>query len=257
MELTNEFTVPVPVDDAWAVLTDVERIAPCMPGAELLGVEGEEYLGVVKVKVGPISAQYKGKAVFEEKDEPTHRAVIRAEGRETRGQGNATALITAVLTDNGGGTTVAVTTDLTISGKAAQFGRGVLADVSTKLLQQFASRLEADVLNAGAQPPAKDDRAESFEIAGETGPKGPAANGVARLGIPPLVWASGPGDRSPAPAAPVDLLGTVAGPIAKRAAPLIAACVVGLWLLRRRGRTHVSARRGQPAYEPSAPTANR
>src|ERR1700683_827592 len=129
MELTNEFEVAVPVAEAWSVLTDVERIAPCLPGAELKEVEGDEYRGVVKVKVGPISASYRGAAHFEELDEATHRAVLKAEGRETRGQGNASATITATLSESGSGTKVQVATDLSITGKVAQFGRGVLADV--------------------------------------------------------------------------------------------------------------------------------
>src|ERR687883_1809279 len=120
MELTNEFVVPVAVDDAWKLLTDVERIAPCMPGAELQEIEGEEYRGVVKVKVGPITAQYKGKATFVERDDQAHRAVLRAEGRETRGQGNASATITATVTPDGDGSRVSVVTDLTITGKVAQ-----------------------------------------------------------------------------------------------------------------------------------------
>src|SRR5918912_2200364 len=122
MELTNEFVVPVAVDDAWKLLTDVERIAPCMPGAELQEIEGEEYRGVVKVKVGPITAQYKGKATFVEQDESARRAVLRAEGRDTRGQGNANATITATLQSEDGGTRVTVVTDLAITGRAAQFG---------------------------------------------------------------------------------------------------------------------------------------
>src|SRR5207249_3433594 len=135
--LTNEFRVDVPVDDAWAILTDVERIAPCMPGAELQEIEGEEYRGVVKIKVGPITAQYKGKATFLEKDDASHKAVLRAEGRDTRGQGNANATITATLVTDGDGTKVTVDTDLAVTGRVAQFGRGVLADVSAKLLGQF------------------------------------------------------------------------------------------------------------------------
>ena len=97
MELSNEFVVPLGVDEAWGLLTDVERIAPCMPGAELTEIEGDEYRGVVKVKVGPITAQYKGKATFVEKDDTAHKAVLRAEGRDTRGQGNANATVTATL----------------------------------------------------------------------------------------------------------------------------------------------------------------
>ena len=148
MQLTNEFVVPVPVPDAWAVLTDLERIAPCMPGAELDQVVGGEYHGVVKVKVGPITAQYKGRATFEEKDDVAHRAVVRAEGRDARGQGNASAVITASLAPAGTSTRVTVETDLQITGKVAQFGRGVLADVSGKILDQFVERLHADVLDS-------------------------------------------------------------------------------------------------------------
>jgi carbon monoxide dehydrogenase subunit G len=157
MELSNEFEVAMPVDDAWAVLTDIEKIAPCMPGAELREVEGEEFRGVVKVKVGPITASYKGVARFEELDVKAHKAVLKAEGRETRGQGNATALITATLSSSAKGTKVEVATDLAITGKVAQFGRGVLADVSGKLLDQFVHNLESTVLavpDASATPPA-------------------------------------------------------------------------------------------------------
>src|SRR3954451_3887646 len=150
MELTNEFRVAVPKGEAWALLTDVERIAPCMPGAELQEIEGDEYRGVVKIKVGPITAQYKGKATFVEKDDAGHKAVLRAEGRDTRGQGNANATITATLVSEGDGTRVTVVTDLAITGRAAQFGRGVMADVSTKLLGQFVSCLEKNVLGAAA-----------------------------------------------------------------------------------------------------------
>lgn len=151
MELNNEFEVAIPVDEAWAVLTDIEKIAPCMPGAELREVEGDEYRGVVKVKVGPITASYKGAARFEELDPAAHKAVLKAEGRETRGQGNATALITATLAASARGTKVVVATDLAITGKVAQFGRGVLADVSGKLLDQFVSNLETTVLATPAQ----------------------------------------------------------------------------------------------------------
>ena len=154
MELTNEFVVPIAVDEAWKLLTDVERIAPCMPGAELQEIDGAEYRGIVKVKVGPITAQYKGKATFVEKDDAAHKAVLRAEGRDTRGQGNANATITATLEAAGDGTRVKVVTDLAITGRAAQFGRGVMADVSTKLLGQFVTCLEKNVLGAGAAPEA-------------------------------------------------------------------------------------------------------
>jgi carbon monoxide dehydrogenase subunit G len=146
MDLTNDFRVALPVERAWAVLTDVERIAPCLPGAQLQEIEGDEYRGIVKVKVGPITAQYKGKATFVSQDAENHVAVLRAEGRETRGQGNANATITATLTPDAGGTSVSVVTDLTVTGRVAQFGRGVLADVSARLLDQFVDNLEKTVL---------------------------------------------------------------------------------------------------------------
>lgn len=150
MELNNEFRVDVPPAKTWKILTDVERVAPCLPGATLLSVDGDEFTGAVKVKVGPITVSYKGLASFVEKDATAHRVVLKADGKETRGNGNAAAVVTAQLREEGPTTTaVTITTDLTISGKAAQFGRGVLADVATTLIGQFAKRLEADLLNTG------------------------------------------------------------------------------------------------------------
>ena len=178
MELTNEFRVSVPVEDAWAVLTDVERIAPCLPGAQLQEIEGDEYRGVVKVKVGPITAQYKGKATFESRDDTAHIAVLKAEGRDTRGQGNASARITATLDGDGDGTNVKVVTDLTVTGKVAQFGRGVLADVSGKLLTQFVECLENDLLS-GAAVAASSSSSSTAKASGATeaaAPK-PSVNG--------------------------------------------------------------------------------
>ena len=147
MELVHEFSVPVPVEQAWQVLTDVERIAPCLPGAELTGVDGDAYRGQVKIKVGPITAQYRGTASFTEKDEAQHRVVLKASGRDTRGQGNASATVTAQMAQADGGTTVSIVTDLSISGRVAQFGRGVMGDVSAKLLEQFVRNLETGVLS--------------------------------------------------------------------------------------------------------------
>ena len=146
MELVHEFTVAVPVERAWDVLTDVERIAPCMPGAELTGVDGGTYHGQVKIKVGPITARYKGTASFAEKDEAARRVVLKASGRDTRGQGTASATVTAAMAEEAGSTTVSIVTDLSVSGRVAQFGRGVMADVSARLLEQFVHNLEADVL---------------------------------------------------------------------------------------------------------------
>jgi carbon monoxide dehydrogenase subunit G len=142
MLLTNEFVVARPIDETWAVLTDIERIAPCMPGAQLTGVEGDEYQGKVKVKVGPMTAQFSGTAVFKERDEAAHRAVIEAKGRDASGKGRASALVTAVLAAEGATTKVTVETDLNIAGPLAQMGRSTIADISTRLLTQFVANLE-------------------------------------------------------------------------------------------------------------------
>lgn len=146
MELTNEFDVTVPIEVAWSVLTDLERIAPCLPGAQLREVEGDEYRGVVKIKVGPITTSYDGTIRITDRDDADHRVTLKAEGRETRGQGNVAAVFSALMSPSEIGTKVLITTDLAITGKVAQFGRGVLADVSAKLLDQFVANLESSVL---------------------------------------------------------------------------------------------------------------
>ena len=138
MHIDNEFTIAAPIDEAWAILTDVPTIAPCMPGAVLTSSEGDVHEGKVKVKVGPITAEYKGSAEFVSKDDANHRAELSAKGRDTRGAGNAEAVVVAQLTDDGGSTKVSIDTELKVSGKVAQFGRGVMADVSKKLIGQFA-----------------------------------------------------------------------------------------------------------------------
>ncbi|MFI1487506.1 SRPBCC family protein [Streptomyces sp. NPDC020747] len=145
MDFTNEFRVNLPPDQAWSLLTDVERIAPCMPGAQLTGMDGDTYNGVVKVKVGPMTVQYKGVVSFEEKDDEARTAVLHARGRDTRGQGNADARVTARLVPDGDGTRVTVDTHLTITGRIAQFGRGVIEEVSGKLLAQFVDNLEGQL----------------------------------------------------------------------------------------------------------------
>jgi carbon monoxide dehydrogenase subunit G len=231
MELTNDFRVAVPPATAWAVLTDVERIAPCMPGAQLQEVAGDEYRGVVKVKVGPITAQYKGAATFVELDEAAHKAVLKAEGRETRGQGNASATITATLTADGDGTKVSVVTDLTVTGKVAQFGRGVMADVSAKLLNQFVASLESTVLSGDAKPAAAAEPAAEETATDEPPAATPAAS--ASKSAPAATTATAPVVRkidSPE-VAPIDLLDSAGAPVAKRVAPIVALVAIG-WLLR-------------------------
>jgi hypothetical protein len=255
MELTNEFEVAVPVSEAWAVLTDVERIAPCLPGAELKEIEGAEYRGVVKVKVGPITASYRGVAHFDELDESTHRAVLKAEGRETRGQGNASATITATLAPSETGTKVQVATELAITGKVAQFGRGVLADVSSKLLDQFVQNLETMVLSPKADEadshadepdasaehasgsnstpasdePASDEPASDEPASDEPASDGPASPDESAVESEP----SKPVVRTieSAPAEPVDLVGVAGRSVAKRLIPF--ASIAGALFLAR------------------------
>ena len=148
MEINNSFEVKAPIDVAWATLTDLARIAPCLPGATLTSVEGDIYKGHVTVKVGPIVAKFGGQAIFQERNDTEHRAVLKGEGRDSTGKGNASAIITAQLEVVDANTTrCTVSTDLTITGKIAQFGRGALADVSDKLLKQFVINLETTVLS--------------------------------------------------------------------------------------------------------------
>ena len=142
MDLHHEFTVPVPAADAWKILTDLERLAPCLPGAQLTEIEGDIYRGQVKIKVGPILAQFKGQASFVSRDDTNFLASLKAEGRDTGGKGNASATITARLEPvSASSAKCTVDTQLNISGKVAQFGRGALADVSDKLLLQFVDNL--------------------------------------------------------------------------------------------------------------------
>ncbi len=145
MKINNEFTVGVPVEEAWNTMLNLERIAPCLPGAAIQGSEGDEYQGTMKVKVGPITANYKGTAKFEETDEENRRAVLKATGRDARGQGTASATIVSTLQEEGGQTKVRVETDMKLTGRAAQFGRGIAQDVATKMLGQFADCLEREI----------------------------------------------------------------------------------------------------------------
>ena len=142
MELNNEIDVNAPIQEVWKAFNTPERIAPCLPGAELQEVDGNNFNGLVKIKVGPITAQYKGTATYLEKDEDAQKVVIKGDGRDTRGAGNASATITAQLTEvSSEVTNVSVRTELTITGKVAQFGRGAISDVSGKLMTQFALSL--------------------------------------------------------------------------------------------------------------------
>jgi hypothetical protein len=209
MDLNHQFTVAVPVEDAWRILTDVERIAPCLPGAQLLEIEGDTYRGVVKVKVGPIQAQFKGQASFIERDDAAHKVVLKGEGRDTTGKGNAAAVITAEMTAvDATSTSVTVNTDLSVTGKVAQFGRGAMADISDKLLAQFVVNLNALI----AEQPA-------------TSAPVPAAASAPTEGVRTIESAE---------VAPLDLLSAAGSPILKRALPVVVVVVAVLvWLVVR------------------------
>ncbi|GAA4080858.1 SRPBCC family protein [Streptomyces shaanxiensis] len=194
MELHHEFTVPVPVDEAWRALLDIERVAPCMPGASVEEYDGKTVSGAVKVKVGPITVTYKGTAVFEEQDETAHRMVLIASGRETHGQGTARATMTGTLGESDGGTAVSVHTDLTVTGRPAQFGRGVMAEVGDRLVGQFATCLSERLAEPAGRAAAADEQ----------------------------------------PGEPLDLLRTAGVPVAKRAAAVVAVVVGVLVVARVR-----------------------
>ena len=206
MDLNHQFIVAVPVEDAWRILTDVERIAPCLPGAQLQEIEGDTYRGIVKVKVGPIQAQFKGQANFIERDEVAHKVVLKGEGRDTTGKGNAAAIITAEMTAVDASTTsVTVNTDLSVTGKVAQFGRGAMADISDKLLAQFVVNLNTLIAEQPAAPAA-------------AAPK--STEGVRTI--------------ESADVAPLNLLSAAGSPILKRAIPVVVVVVAVLvWLVVR------------------------
>jgi len=214
VDLNHEFIVNVPVNDAWVILTDLERIAPCLPGAQLTEVEGDTYRGQVKVKVGPIVAQFKGQASFVTRDDLAHTASLKGEGRDTTGKGTASAIITAQLTSvTPTSTKCTVVTELTISGKVAQFGRGALADVSDKLLKQFSENLNQLIASAPATTSAPAATTTTAETATTTSAPAAAASPEIRK-------------IESAEVAPLDLLGTAGTPILKRAIPAVVALIV-------------------------------
>ena len=164
MELNHSFTVPVPPDRAWEVLLDVERIAPCMPGATVEEFDGEVVTGRIKVKVGPVSLTYRGTAKFTERDPGTRAVVVDASGKETRGAGTASAAIRASLVPSGEGTEVSIHTTMNVTGRPAQFGRGVIAEVGGKLVEKFAENL-AQMISDGGVGPATPDAAAGAKLA--------------------------------------------------------------------------------------------
>jgi carbon monoxide dehydrogenase subunit G len=225
MQLDHEFTVPVSVEKAWEVLLDVETLAPCMPGAVLDEIRGDEFDGRVKVKVGPITVTYGGTATFVEKDVENHKLVIKASGKEAKGAGTAVATIVATLKGSGDETQISVATDLSITGKPAQFGRGLMIDVSNKLLGQFTQCLSDKISGVGPEEAAPADSPGQQVTASSNGSAGPAG---------PLA-ATKPAPR-PEPEA-IDLLDAAGAPVLKRVAPLAAVLVlllVALGIRRKR-----------------------
>ncbi|WP_369264649.1 SRPBCC family protein [Streptomyces sp. R35] len=225
MDLHHEFTVPVPLQDAWRVLLDIERVAPCMPGAMVEDYDGKTVTGSVKVKVGPITLTYRGTAVFEEQDEAAHRMVLVASGKEARGQGTARARVTGTLSERDGGTAVSVRTDLTVTGRPAQFGRGVMAEVGDKLVGRFAACLSERLEESGPlEEPGR------LEESGRPEPSG-------RLQESELLNEPTVSVRSEAE--PIDLIRTAGVPVAKRLAAVVAAAVAAALVfvcVRRRRR---------------------
>ena len=207
MELNHHFTVNVPVAEAWKILTNVELIAPCLPGAQLQEVEGDTYRGVVKVKVGPIQAQFKGQASFLERNDVDHKAVLKGEGRDTGGKGNASALITAQLTSiSPTSTKVEVNTDLAVTGKVAQFGRGAMADISDKLLAQFSQNLNTLISEIPTETAAEPAAAEVVQSTTSAEPV------VRKIDSPEAV--------------PLNLLDAAGSTMLKRALPVVAGIAV-------------------------------
>jgi uncharacterized protein len=221
MKIANQFTVSAPIEQAWDVLCDLEQVIPLMPGAQLTGHEGDDTLGKVKVKVGPVTSEFSGKVRFVEQDREAHRAVIDAKGKEARGTGNAAATVTALLQADGEKTNVSVDTDLKIVGKLAQFGSGMLQQVSEKLLGQFVESLEAKLA--------------SEKNGSQVTPEPASEEPIPAWPVNPV-----PGTQQ-APAAaepePIDLLQLAGGDqLKKYAAPALAAlaALVLIWVLLRR-----------------------
>lgn len=252
MDLEHRFTVGSDLAETWAAFNDLERVAPCFPGATLTSADGDEFRGSVKVKLGPIALQYNGTGKFVERDESGHRAVIEAKGRDKRGNGTASATVTARFSPDDAGTLVEVTTDLAITGKPAQFGRGVIQDVSDKLLGQFVSCLQDKLggdADGGSGAASGDSATEGASSGAETTAATPApaeADAIpAPTSTPPSTPPPAPAPAaaaSPASAPPadaeLDLWSTVAPVLAKRYAPLALAglggLLLGLLLGRRR-----------------------
>ncbi len=229
MQLEHRFTVPASVDVAWEALMDLESVGSCFPGATVTSVEGDEFSGTCKIKLGPISMQYSGSGKFVERDESSHRAVIEAKGKDKRGNGTAAVTVTASLTaESEERTAVEVDTDLNITGKPAQFGRGVIQDVSDKLLGQFTECLESKI-------GAADDQGAAAESAPASVPE--SAEPAAASTAPPTAASREPEpeprEAQQSESSALDLGATVLPVLAKRYAPYVVGALVVLFVLWR------------------------
>jgi len=257
VQLEHQFRVAAPIDEVWSALLDPQRVAPCMPGATLTSVDGESFAGTVKVKLGPVALLYKGTGLFESTDPAARRVVIKASGKDSRGNGTASATVEVTLSTDGAGTVAAVVTDLTVTGRPAQFGRGMITEVGGKILDRFAECLAAKLAPAAAEsneegpaaepasaaepPSATATEPTATTAAGTTAAESTAADTAAAE--PDTIAAARPAgaERPAAPpvgsAEPLDLLEVAGAPVAKRAVVLIGAAVLLIvivaWLRRR------------------------
>ena len=222
MKLENEFTVAAPIEEAWEVMLDLERVTPCLPGASLKGSSGEDHQGQMTVKMGPVSQKYDGTVRYQETDEANRKAVLQADGKDARGQGTASATIISTLHDEGGSTRVKVETDMHITGKAAQFGRGMQQEVATKIFDQFADCLGREIMGENVREEATEE------------PAAAAANGSSSAGDEEQPQRRVI-NQEPDPE-PLDLGEASRDAVVKRVVPLAVGAVVlavVIWLWRR------------------------
>lgn len=227
MKLENTFCIDVPIAESWDVLLDIERVAPCVPGATLTSHDGDKYTGNIKVKLGPIALKYAGIVELRSKDEATKVAVFEGSGREARGNGTASAVITCRMSESGGKTDVVVETELDITGKPAQFGRGALAEVSNKLIGQFADNLAEQIVESAGSSPMSNPTSQDAAV--DVTPT------YVKVGS--CTPASTPGTVSVAP--PIDLLSVSgrSGAVTRLIIPAAVAALILFGLVLRRQRS--------------------
>jgi len=222
VKIENEFTVEAPIQQAWETLLDLERVTPCLPGAALTEASGDEYKGTMTIRLGPVTQKYNGTVRFEETDEEARRAVLKANGKDARGQGTASATITSTMSEEDGGTRVSVETDMNVTGRAAQFGRGVQQDVATKLINQFAECLEREIMGENV----REESEPTVSANGSADEAGSSEEQPRRRVI-----------QQDHDVEPLDLGEASRDAVLKRVVPLVAGIgvlVLVIWLLRRR-----------------------